>query len=342
MAEWNATVEEPVTVNYRGLDVFKCPSWTQGPVFLQQLTLLEEFNLAKMGHNSANYLHTAIEAAKLAFADREAYYGDPNFDAQPMDKLLSKQYASERRGLIGAQASQELRPGDLGSGIPAYATLDVIQGNRTALNIGANALQDLGLSHIGDTTHLDAVDRVGNMVAATPSGGWIRASPVISGLGFPLGTRGQMFYLNPDRPNALTGRKRPRSTLTPSLVTKNGRPYMVFGSPGGDSQDQITLQYFLNCVDFGMNMQEAVDAPTVYSTHFPSSFYPRDAYPARVNVEGRIRPEVIAELERRGHEIVVGGDWSQGKVMGICRDEERGVIMGACSPKGTVGYAMGW
>lgn len=344
MAEWHATVEEPVTLNYRGLDVHKCPPWTQGPVFLQQLAILEGFDLKAMGHNSADYLHTLMETAKLAFADREAYYGDPLFDDVPLDVLLSKEYAAERRNLIGAEASREMRPGDVGRGVPAYATFDVAEDNRRALDVAARSVRDLGLghAHMGDTTHLDAVDREGNMVAATPSGGWIGSSPVIKGLGFPLGTRGQMFYLNSERPNALAPRKRPRATLTPSLVTRNGEPFMVFGTPGGDSQDQWTLQFFLNYVDFGMNIQAALDAPTVYSVHFPSSFYPRVAYPGRMIAEGRIPQDVIAELERRGHEVVVTGDWENGKVLGIRLDQERGVILGGASPRRGIGYAFGW
>ena len=242
-----------------------------------------------------------IESAKLAFADREAYYGDPLFDKVPLDVLLSEKYASARRELIGAQASPEMRPGDVGLGIPGYATGDVGEDNRRALGLEARAVQDLGHAHVhvGDTTHLDAVDREGNMVAATPSGGWLGTSPVIPGLGLCMGTRGQMFYLNPERPNALAPRKRPRATLTPSLVTRGGEPFMVFGTPGGDGQEQWTLQFFLNYVEFGMNMQEALDAPSVHSVHFPSSFYPREAYPGRVFAESRIPSEVIGELERR-------------------------------------------
>ncbi len=344
MAEWHATIENPVTFNYRGLDVHKCSSWTQGPVFLQQLAILEGFDLQTLGHNSADYLHTWIECAKLAFADREAYYGDPHFDEVPFDVLLSRAYATERRNLIGAEASHELRPGDLGQGVPGYVTFDVPGDNRRALQVAARSIRDLGLghAHLGDTTHLDAVDREGNMVAATPSGGWIGTSPVIKGLGFPLGTRGQMFYLNPERPNALAPRKRPRATLTPSLVTKSGEPFMVFGTPGGDTQDQITLQFFLNHVDFGMNIQEALDQPTVYSAHFPSSFYPRDAYPGRVVVEDRIPRQIIAELERRGHNVIVTGSWVNGKAMGIYYDTVRGVISGGVSPRGIIGYALGW
>ncbi|MCP4535814.1 MAG: gamma-glutamyltransferase family protein [Chloroflexi bacterium] len=344
MAEWHATVEEPVSLNYRGLDVHKCSSWTQGPVFLQQLAILEGFDLQALGHNSADYVHTWIECAKLAFADREAYYGDPQVDDVPFDVLLSKEYADARRALIGAQASREMRAGDVGRGVPDYVTFDVAEDNRRALNVAARQIRDLGLghAHVSDTTHLDAVDREGNMVAATPSGGWLGSSPIIPGLGFPMGTRGQMFYLNPRRPNALMPRKRPRATLTPSLVTRNSEPFMVFGTPGGDCQDQWTLQFFLNYVDFGMNVQEALDAPTVHSAHFPSSFYPRAAFPGQVMVEGRILPDVVAELEKRGHEVVVLGDWENGKAMGIWYDKVRGVIQGGVSPRRQIGYALGW
>jgi gamma-glutamyltranspeptidase/glutathione hydrolase len=332
MAAWHASVEEPVSLNYRGLDVHKCSSWTQGPVFLQQLAILEGFDLQAMGHNSAEYLHTWIECAKLAFADREAYYGDPAFDDVPFDVLLSKEYGTERRGLIGTEASRELRPGDAGQGLPDYVSFDVRENNRQAMEA----------AYDGDTTHLDAIDREGNMVAATPSGGWIPSSPVIEGLGFPLGTRGQMFYLNPNRPNALAPHKRPRATLTPSLVTKDGEPWMVFGTPGGDCQDQWTLQFFLNHVDFEMDIQEALDAPSVHSEHFPGSFYPREAHPARMVAENRIPPDVIAALEKLGHEVVVKDGWVNGKCMGIRYDAERGIILGGVSPRGKIGYALGW
>lgn len=344
LAEWHATVEEPASLRYRGLDVHKCPPWTQGPVFLQHLAILEGYDLRSLGHNSAEYLHLLIESAKLAFADREAYYGDPLFDAVPLPALLSKEYAAKRRGLIGEEASREMRPGDAGRGVPTYATFDVAADNRRALQIAGRAVRDLGLghAHVGDTTHLDAVDREGNMVAATPSGGWIGSSPVIKGLGFPLGTRDQMFYLNAERPNALAPRKRPRATLTPSLVTKDGGPFLVFGTPGGDGQDQWTLQFFLNYMEFGMNIQEALDAPTLHSVHFPSSFYPRSAYPGRVEAENRIPKEVITALERRGHEVGLLDGWANGKAMGIRYDRERGVIQAGVSPRRSIGYALGW
>ena len=344
LADWTATVESSVSLDYRGLEVHKCPAWTQGPVFLQQLSMLEGYDLGKMGHNTAEYLHTWIEISKLAFADREAYYGDPAHDEVPMEMLLSKDYAASRRNLIESSASLTMRAGDLGGGVPAHAGRDVADDNRRALGVAAREVQDLGLdhAHTGDTTHLDAVDREGNMVACTPSGGWIGTSPVIKGLGFALGTRGQMFYLNPDRPNALAPRKRPRATLTPSLVTKNGDPFMVFGTPGGDAQDQWTLQFFLNYVDFGMDLQEALDAATVHSVHFPSSFYPRIGFPGRVIAESRIPAGVTDELAQKGHEVVTTGGWSNGKVMGIRYDKAQGVIMGAVSPKGNIGYAIGW
>lgn len=345
MAEWQACVEEPLSIDYRGLDVHKCSSWTQGPVFLQQLAILEGFDLQELGHNTADYLHTWVESAKLAFADREAYYGDPLFDDVPFEKLLSEEYARQRRGLIGATASLELRAGNVGLGVPTHASLDVLADNRRALGLpGRDCCErECGWGHTGDTTQLNAMDREGNMVAATPSGGWIQSSPVIEGLGFALGTRGQMFYLNARRPNALEPRKRPRATLTPTMVTRGGQPLMAFGTPGGDTQDQLTLQFFLNCVEFEMDIQEALDAPTLYSTHVPSSFYPRTAQPGQVMVEEGIPPETVAELERRGHEAVRQGRWEQGKVMGICYDQERGVIIGGASAKGNhVAYALGW
>jgi len=344
LAEWRASVEEPVALSYGDLTVHKCPTWTQGPVFLQQLALLAEDDLKALGHNSADYLHLLIESAKLAFADREAYYGDPKFDKVPLDVLLSPPYTAKRRALIEGEACPYFRPGDVGHGVPAYATFNVQEDNRRALQVAGRAVRDLGLghSHVGDTTHLDAVDRQGNMAAATPSGGWLADSPVIPGLGFPLGSRGQMFYLNAARPNALAPHKRPRATLTPSLVTRGGRPFMVFGTPGGDGQDQWTLQFFLNHVVFGMNLQEALDAPTLTCVHFPSSFYPRPAYPNRVEVEGRVDAAALKGLERKGHEVKVIDGWANGKAMGIRFDETRGIIAGGVSPRRAIGYGLGW
>lgn len=343
-AEWHAQVEEPETVNYRGLDVYKCSSWTQGPVFLQQLTLLEGFDLASMGNTSVEYLHTVIECAKLAFADREVYYGDPAIDHPPFDVLLSKEYAARRRELIGAEASLDIRPGDLGSGIPEWTTFDVREDNRRAMGSGDQSKADapLGNSQPGDTTHCDAIDREGNMIAATPSGGWIQSSPVIRGLGFPLGTRGQMFYLNSRRPNALAPHKRPRATLTPTIATRNGEPYLAFGTPGGDGQDQWTLQFFLNYVDFAMNIQEALDGWHFEIHHTPSSFYPRRSAPGVVNVDVRMPSEVIEELRRRGHVIKNINHYEGLKMQAIRYDRENGTIHGAAASQPTTAQVYGW
>ena len=329
-ASYSGRVEPAVGAEYRGLKVYKCNTWCQGPVFLQQLALLEGFDLAAMGHNSADYIHTVIEAAKLAFADREAYYGDPDFVEVPLDRLLSREYAEERRKLIEPkQASLDDRPG--GGARSRKRERPDERGPEV----------DWPVHHRGDTTHCDAIDRLGNMISITPSGGWFHSSPVIPGLGFQLGTRGQMFVLDPEHPNCLAPRKRPRSTLTPSLVTKDGRPWMVFGTPGGDCQDQWTLQAFLNHVDFGMNLQAAVDAPNFHSEHFRNSFYPREERPGVMVVEGRIPQDVRGELEARGHQVEVAGDWSGGSVLAIRFDADTGLISGAASPRGQ-SYAIGW
>jgi gamma-glutamyltranspeptidase/glutathione hydrolase len=287
-ARYSGRVEEPISAGYRGLTVHKCNTWCQGAVLLQQLKLLEGFDLAGMGHNTADYIHTLIECAKLAFADRNAHYGDPDFVQVPLDRLLSAAHADERRDLIDPKrASLEERPGDV-----TVARRETPPAEREP---------HWPTTHGGDTTQCEAIDRYGNMISITPSGGWFMSSPVIPGLGFPLGTRGQMFELDPEHPNCLAPGKRPRSTLTPSLVTKDGRPWMTFGTPGGDCQDQWTLQAFLAHVDFDMDLQAAIDAPTVHSMHFRNSFYPRDVKPGRMAVEGRIPQAVRSELEAWGH-----------------------------------------
>lgn len=325
-------LEAPVRATYRGLEVLKCGPWCQGPVFLQHLKLLEGYDLGRWGHNTAEFLHHYLEAAKLAFADRERYYGDPELVKVPLERLLSDEYAAQRRQLIDpALASDHLRPGTLdggaGGALPKQASASA-----TTLPWGV---------YTGDTTHVDVVDRWGNLFAATPSGGWIPSSPVIEGLGFPLGTRGQMFYLDERHPNALAPGKRPRTTLTPSLALKSGRPWLAFGTPGGDQQDQWTLQFFLNVVDFGMDLQEALEAPTVHTAHFPGSFYPHRAFPGRAHVEGRIAPQVRTALEALGHEIRVDGDWSHGQVTAVAFDTASGVLSGAASPRGRTAYVMG-
>lgn len=320
---YHARVEEPVTTDYRSYQVYKCGPWCQGPVLLQQLNILEGFDLKGMGHNTVDYLHTWIECAKLAFADREQYYADPDFVDVPMDMLLSKEYAAERRKLIDPDcASLELRPGKVN---PIK-----IEEKKTH-----GALKE-------DTVHLEAVDDTGNMLSATPSGAWIRTSPIIPGLGFCMGTRGQMFRLDPKHVACLEPGKKPSTTLSPSLVTRNGEPYMTFGTPGGDQQDQWSLQFFLNHMEFGMNIQLALDMPTVHSTHFPSSFSPHDVHLGAVHVEPRIKAEVMDGLKKKGHKIVVDSPWSHGRCLAIRFDPKTNIIFGAASPRRAEAYAMGW
>ncbi|MGD2142582.1 MAG: gamma-glutamyltransferase family protein [Candidatus Bathyarchaeota archaeon] len=323
LADYRAKIEEPITSNYRGFDVYKCDTWCQGAVLLQQLNLLEGYDLAALGHNTVEYLHTYIECAKLAFADREHYYADPEFVDVPLEKLLSKEYAEERRKLVDPyEASLEMRPG----GVKPYNLRRSEEGDWFE----------------GDTVHLEAVDGWGNMLSATPSGAWIRTSPVIPGLGFCMGTRGQMFHLDPNHVERLEPGKKPSTTLTPSLVMRNGRPYMVFGTPGGDRQDQWTLQFFLNHIDFEMSVQLALDQPTVHINHVPGSFWPHAAYPGRVHIEPRIPIKVREKLTELGHEVVVSDPWSHGRCLAIRYDPESGVMFGGASPRRAETQALGW
>ncbi len=320
MAAFQTTLERPATIRYRGLDVYKCPPWSQGPVFLQQLALLRGVDLRSMGHNSAPYIHTLVEVAKLAFADREQYYGDPSFGDVPLDALLAEDYNKARRRLIDPErASAVLRPG----------------------GVAAARAGSPPRSGSGDTTHIDAIDAEGNMFSATPSGGWFQSSPLMPELGFPLGTRAQQFNLQPGHPNAIAPGKRPRTTLTPSLVLRDGAAHMVFGTEGGDNQDQWTLQFFLNVVEFGMDLQAAIDAPLVHTLHFPSSFYPHDAHPLEVVIEARLAGSVRDALIHAGHEVVVAEDWTSGHVTAIRYTPRSGLLEGAASPRTMTAYAIG-
>ena len=327
LAEWRPRWEEPLSVDYHGLTVLKAGPWSQAPVFLQQLRLLEGFDLAAMGHASAAYVHTVTECAKLAFADREAWYGDPDFVDVPLDLLLSREYADERRALVVEEASPDLRPGGDDPRLPGP--------------VGAVELAPgVGEPTRGDTVHLDVVDRWGNMVAATPSGGWLWGAPVIPSLGFPLGTRAQMFWLEAGLPNSLEPRKRPRTTLSPTMVGRDGGPYLALGTPGGDQQDQWTLHVFLAHVHFGMNLQESIDAPNHHTEAFPSSFYPRETVPRHVAVEERAGDGTMRGLRERGHDVEVSGPWSLGRVSAVSRSRD-GELRAGANPRGMQGYAVG-
>jgi gamma-glutamyltranspeptidase/glutathione hydrolase len=345
MAGWEASYEPPLTYDYHGYTICKTGPWGQGPVFLQQLAILKHFDLSAMGASSADFVHTVTEAAKLAFADREAFYGDPDFVNVPMDVLLSDDYNRARATLIGPSASLELRPGEVdGFGgeipVPDAASGDGTAGagEPTMARFDDHPTNERGMAR-GDTCHVDVIDRWGNMVAVTPSGGWLQSSPAIPGLGFCLNTRAQMFWLNEDTPASLQPGKRPRTTLSPSLCLRDGEPYMVFGTPGGDQQDQWTVHLFLRHVHSGANLQEVIDMPEFHTAHFPLSFYPRSSNPGSVFLEGRFAGETIDELRRRGHVITVEGDWAIGRCTAASRDG--GILKAAASPRHMQGYAIG-
>ncbi len=337
LASWSASFESPLAFDYHGYTVFKADAWSQGPVALQQLALLQGFDLAKLDPVGPEFIHLQTEAAKLAFADREAFYGDPEFVAVPTKQLLGETYNAERRRLIGDRASMELRPGTIaghGGGIRRS-----VRAQQSALaGSGEPTVSNMGVVQ-GDTCHVDIIDRQGNMVSATPSGGWLQSSPIIPELGFALGTRAQMFWLEPDLPNSLAPGKRPRTTLTPSMALREGRPYLAWGTPGGDQQDQWSVQFFLRHVHHGMNLQQAIDAPAWHSEHFPNSFWPRASRPGVLVVEGRLSQATIDELRRLGHEVEVGGRWSEGRLTAATQRD--GIFRAAANARGMQGYAIG-
>jgi gamma-glutamyltranspeptidase / glutathione hydrolase len=350
MARWQATVEPPLTYQYGRYTVCKPGPWAQGPVMLQQLALLKGFHLDGLDVTGPEFIHTVVEASKLAFADREKFYGDPDFERVPIETLLSDAYNEERRKLIHHTASLELRPGSVeGFGAvitlkqtAAFPPLRAGEGREgaaaAAMGAGEPTVGRLGEMR-GDTVHFDIVDRAGNMVSATPSGGWLQSSPAIPELGFGLGTRAQMFWLEENHPASLKPGKRPRTTLSPTLALRDGEPYLAWGSPGGDQQDQWTTQFFLRHVHARLNLQEAIDAPAWHSEHFPISFWPRTARPGALVMESRVPAESRKELENRGHIVEVGPAWSEGRLTAASRDGRR--RKAAANPRGMQGYAAG-
>jgi gamma-glutamyltranspeptidase/glutathione hydrolase len=337
LAAWRCPVEAPTTLDYGDYTVCKTGPWGQGPVFLQQLALLSRFDLAEAGHLTPDYVHVVVEASKLAFADREAWYGD-GADV-PMLALLSDGYNDERASLIGSAASLELRPGSPDGRAPVLRAPLAGAGAGPA-GTGEPTVSRDGVTR-GDTCHLDVVDRNGLMISATPSGGWLQSSPTIESLGWCLGTRAQMTWLEPGLAATLRPRTRPRTTLSPSLALRHGRPYLAFGTPGGDQQDQWSLVFFLAHVHFGLDLQAAIDAPSFHSTHFPSSFWPRTAEPGGLVIEDRVAMGVIDELRRRGHQVSVSDGWSLGRVSAAGVEPGTGFLRAAANPRGAQGYAVG-
>jgi gamma-glutamyltranspeptidase/glutathione hydrolase len=363
LAGWSATYEEPVTYAWDGWTLCKAGPWSQGPAFLQQLALLPSRAADLPAYGSAEYVHRLVEGTKLAMADREAWYGDAS--DVPLDALLSPAYNDGRRALIGDRASYELRPGSPDGRAPRLSTHATAAGDGRGaaahlpppLRPGAGeptvagsdgsepAVAEDGGTR-GDTCHIDVVDRWGNMISATPSGGWLQSSPVVPELGFPLGTRLQMAWVEEGLPNSLAPGRRPRTTLTPSLALREGVPVLAFGTPGGDQQDQWQLHFFLalalrDRVRGGYDLQGAIDAPNWHTDSFPGSFYPRAMVPGSLTVEERMDPRTVAELRRRGHAVTVGGAWSEGRLCAVARDPETGVLSAAANPRGMQGYAVG-
>ncbi|MBR8744304.1 gamma-glutamyltransferase family protein [Nocardiopsis sp. MG754419] len=357
MADWSASYEDTVGVTHGAHTVHKTGPWGQGPAMLQQLRLAEalgiDADLRERGvfgadaRVDADFVHRVTEGAKLAFADREAWYGDPDHTDVPLKELLSASYAAERARVVDdARASRDQRPGTPGGRAPFVPPLYLAgdtPGDRTT---GEPTVRNAAASHPadqrGDTCHLDVVDAHGNMVSATPSGGWLSSSPVIPELGFPLGTRAQMFWLDPASPNALAPRRRPRTTLSPTLVTReDGQAVLAIGTPGGDQQDQWTTTAVLRILNGATDLQEALDTPMFHTNAFPSSFHPRETVPGDLVVEPGVGEDTIDELRRRGHEVQVAEPWSLGRLAAVGRDPESGELRAAADARGGQGYAAG-
>jgi gamma-glutamyltranspeptidase/glutathione hydrolase len=343
VAGWEASYEDALSVDYEGWTVWKCGIWSQGPTLLQSLRMLEGSGIGTTDLRGAEFVHRVTETMKLAFADREAYYGDPLHTDIPVEALLSRDYAEGRRDLIGPQASRAQRPGAI-DGFEAWA--DAARSRASAkpeAGPGAGAGEPT-MAHLterrGDTVHIDVIDRWGNAVSATPSGGWLQSSPVVPGLGMPLNSRAQMFWLDDGLPTSLAPGRRPRTTLSPSMAEAPDGTQHAFGTPGGDQQDQWQLVLFLRMVHGGMNLQEAIDAPLFHTAHFQGSFYPRATRPGHLMVEPAFGEAVVEDLRGRGHEVEVAEPWTVGRLTAACRTPD-GLLKAAATPRLMQAYAIG-
>lgn len=355
MADWQARYDEPVTLDYGRHTIAKCGAWSQGPVLLQQLGMLRHMDVAALAPDSPEFVHRLAEAAKLAFADRLAWYGDPDFVDVPLNALLGDAYCRARASGIGTCASTRLLPGSplgLAPGLPDLAaaarTLTVCDtrfgvGEPTFAHLPPVAEWAAREIFVGDTCQINVIDRQGNMLAATPSGGWLSSSPAVPALGFSLNTRLQMSWLDEGVPGRLQAGKRPSTTLSPGLVLRDGLPYMAFGTPGGDQQDQWTVAFFLRHA-MGMNLQEAIEAPSWHIDHFPGSFWPRSLVLNRLTVESRMPESTLQALRDAGHDVRVGPPWSEGRISACTREPAGGgglLLRAAANPRGMQGYAVG-
>ncbi len=341
MAAFSATWEQPTTLDWHGFSVAKTQPWGQGPALLQTMSILDALaDPAALDPSRAEGIHPIAEALKLAYADREAWYGD-GADV-PMTTMLSREYAADRSRLVGERASGEVRPGSPDGREPRIAAY--LRNRRCSAQadatIGEPTVAPNGVTR-GDTCHVDVVDRWGNMISATPSGGWLQSSPTIPELGFPLGSRMQMFWLEEGLASSLVPGRRPRTTLTPTMVHRDGEPVLACGSPGGDQQDQWQLLFLLRHLIGAQSLQEAIDAPMWNTTSFPGSFYPRDVEPAVLVAEDRIDEDVLATLAAKGHQIQLSGAWSLGRMCAVSREPATGVLAAGANPRGMQGYACG-
>jgi gamma-glutamyltranspeptidase/glutathione hydrolase len=319
--------------------VAKTDLWGQGPVLLQSLAMLDRLPDEAVDPSTVEGAHVTAEVLKLAFADREAWYGDGT-DVS-VAELLDPGYVEQRLALVGTTASAELRPGSPG-GREARLAQHVRHTSSApeAAGLGEPTLSLSGETK-GDTCHIDVVDRWGNIISATPSGGWLQSSPTVPELGFCLGSRLQMFWLDDGLPSSLAPGRRPRTTLSPTLVLRDGAPAYAVGTPGGDQQDQWQLVFLLRLLAGGQELQEAVDAPMFHTNSLPSSFYPREMIPGDLVVEDRLGEAVIDGLARRGHRITRAGGWRLGRLCAVSRDAETGLLGAAANPRGNQGYAVG-
>jgi gamma-glutamyltranspeptidase / glutathione hydrolase len=353
MASFSATYEQPASHPFRDVVVHKTGPWGQGPVLLQQLATLDHCDDAELDISTVDGVHRVVEVAKLAFADRDAWFGDAA--PVPLDALLDREYTSARLALVTEAASLVLRPGSpdgLAPRLPShYAALTsggAVPAQTGRSDDGGHGLGALGEPTVdhsgvtrGDTCHLDVVDRWGNMISATPSGGWLQSSPVIPALGFPLGSRLQMTWLEEGLPSSLTPGRRPRTTLSPTLIYRDGEPVIACGTPGGDQQDQWQLVMLLSHLVRKLPLQEAIEAPSWTSTAFPSSFHPREAHPGQLMLEARFGESVIDGLRQRGHRVVVADEWSLGRLCAVSREPSTGLLRAGADPRGRQAYAAG-
>lgn len=344
-ADFSVTTEEPVRLSFRGTTVSKAPFWTQGPVLLQALAILAQFDDDELDPSTERGIHLVAEALKLAMADRDAYYGDAD-DRRTLlqEHLLSKEYAQSRAACITEEASAAWRPG-VHPGVAAFrpplrSLSEIEAAQRSAVGTGEPTVQLNGVTK-GDTVHLDVVDRWGNFVSATPSGGWLQSNPVIPELGFCLGTRLQMSWLDTASPSALVPGRRPRTTLSPTILERDSAVVSALGSPGGDQQDQWQLIYLLRRLVGGLDPQAAIEAPMFHVTAIAQSFWPREWTPRGLVVEERVGADVIEGLRRRGHEVTVAGSWTLGRLTAVERDTRTGILSAAANPRGQQGYAAG-